>query len=206
MYATTIFALFISAAAGLVSAAPSSTRSGRICVQTEEDDLGYLSKQFTLSHSDHPGLYTLTTSKSTALKVKFSATESVFSLHATNNADHTHPFLSFIVGPESFNTGTLNPPSDSYVYLGGSSKTTSAGSKPAKMPNSVGSTKKAETTVWAFNEEIAHLTPTWVNADGSVGSQAVFWDFTKKFFGMTGDVQEYRHLNPDSIEVWLVLC
>jgi len=146
----------------------------------------YISKNVTTA-----GLYGATDLKDNALIVTVGGSR-LFSLAAANSAvKASHPWLSFLIGLNAEDTGTLVSGSSSAAYLGGAESEVPAYSSPQPVGVTSPINQGSETTLWS---RWAHdLVPRWINDDGRRARKTVlFYSELHDFFGITGDLQAYN--------------
>jgi len=188
-----------------VSAVPTKTYSGKVCVSSGSTHRGYVNSQLS-STGEFLGLYTLTTNAQSALEVKFAGSSDITIQEI--NGDNAFPYLAFIEGPGDANTGNLVAGAFSYVYLGGAKVTTPGGSPPVVTESSAGAlgvNKGVETSLWSYNSPPS-LATHWINSSSPGGTRYVFYDPTNKFFGITGDLSQQQAFSPTTYEVTFSLC
>ncbi|KAJ7039563.1 hypothetical protein C8F04DRAFT_1085704 [Mycena alexandri] len=170
---------------------PLSSSWGYIAV-TESDGgfIGYIRQTFNAQQ-----VYTVTTSKSSALEVTLPSTSPYsgpFNILAVNGQDKRHPYLGAVGGESGYHFSHGHSGS---AYLSGT------GASPANSPpsssagtsmQSIGYKGPAESQIWSMDCKTKVITAQWTNTDSSQPETTIFYDAVEKYLGLTSDLDAFN--------------
>lgn len=157
---------------------------------TRADDgefVGYVSK----GNKYNNPFYGVTSNVADAVLVSI-PTGSGVSITRSNAPDSSHPYLGFVVGPESISNdleaGSFN---DALLLATSFSPPNSTASH--QVSNTFITYAAGESSVWSSPAGSDVLTPEWTNEDSSTASTTLLYLPDSDAFAITGDVYEYSH-------------